>query len=158
MSQTPDVQPIIEDVSYLVDELEALKSVIQVAPYQERPPGAVSILDMLARIREQQEQYYKPLIEAALTGESTENIQPVSENYTEDNQDINEVLNSVIEKRKTYAGMLDKLTEQQWQKPADTFDTVASVVQNQIEFDRSILKEIAESVLTLDKSRSTPQQ
>ncbi len=157
MSQSAEVQSLIEDIAYLAHELEALKGVIEAVPYQERPPGTVSILDMIARLREQQEAYYQPLIERTLTGASTADLKPVDESYTEENQDAEQVLNSVIEKRNSYTAYLKSISSEQWNNSTDSTGSVIDIVKDHILFDRSLMKEIAEIVLTLDKSRSTPQ-
>lgn len=163
MSLSSEIRALFDDVSYLQDELEALKTVITAVPYAERPPGSVSILDVLAQLREQQERYYRPLIEAVKhnRGDSSE-AQTVDENFQiQDSEvDVNSILNEVIKKRVDYCNLLCDLPEEKWSQSIVTPDgekKVTELVREHVEYDRSQLKSIAERVMALDQTRSAPQ-
>jgi hypothetical protein len=56
-------QQIIEDLHYLIDELDALKYVVNSVPVYERPGQSLSICEIIRLIDFAQESYYKPIME-----------------------------------------------------------------------------------------------
>lgn len=163
MGLSSEIRTLLDDVSYLQDELEALKTVITAVPYAERPPGSVSILDVIAQLQEQQERYYRPLIEAIKTGrDSSAKVQTVDDDFRiqDSDADVNSILNEAIKKRADYSNLLRDLPEEDWSQSIETPDGVKKVtelVREHIEYDRSQLKSIAERVMALDQTRSAPQ-
>lgn len=160
-----DVDSLIEDLTFLQDELEALKYVISAVPYTERPPGGNSIMDMIALIKEQQEQYYRPLVENTLNNKADKNRQlsPVDDEYQldEDQNDIDSLLNKTIKKRASFINLLGKISTEDWNrdtKAADKQTGIATLIRQQIEFDRKQLKKVAEHVMALEKTRMPKQQ
>ncbi len=159
-----DLRILINDLAYIQDELEALKYVISSVPYDERPPGSVSIKDMIGLLKEQQERYYRPLIESAtgkLKAADPETITPVNEDFQiDDHVDIQELLNKTIKKRASYVNLLNNLPQEKWStefKAGDQIFTVAELIEEHISFDRKQLKRVAEYIMALEKTRASAQ-
>lgn len=155
-----NVSEMIEDLGYLQEELEALKYVIPAVPYSERPPGAVSILDMIGRLKEQQERYYRPLIQNMVRSDSDQEVSWVDDKFqVADDTDMEELLNKTIKKRSSYVHFLRQVPERKWEVTADPDGQgkrrVAELLREHIEFERRQLKEVADIVMTLDPSRKT---
>lgn len=158
-----DLCLLIEDLAYIQDELEALKYVITSVPYDERPPGSVSIMDMIGLLKEQQEKYYRTLIEHASGKKNinVEEIKPVSDDFQiPEDISIEDLLNKTIKKRASYVNLLQNLPEDIWNERIGLEGdkvTIAELIENHISFDRNQLKKVAEHILALDKTRTSPQ-
>src|SRR6056297_2607228 len=57
------IDNLVDDAEYLLDEAEALKYVIDSVPFDETPTDGMSIVNMLRLINHAQTDYYRPIIE-----------------------------------------------------------------------------------------------
>ncbi|MDG5766496.1 hypothetical protein QA596_03375 [Balneolales bacterium ANBcel1] len=62
MKPSADREIILSDLAYLIDELEALKSVIDAIPYRDRPMEQESVLDIVSHIDSVQSVFLEKIV------------------------------------------------------------------------------------------------
>lgn len=149
---------LIDDVSYLQDEAEALKYLIDNVPYDENPPEGYSILNMLRLIDHAQHHYFRPIIEKVLSENRIQKLNDF-EHYrdtftteeTEEPYDIQRVLNKIVKHRAALLNILTKIALIDWEKllrdrsgkEISLFDFTNMMIKE----ERAMLKKIADLVL-----------
>src|SRR5680860_990677 len=99
------VDRLIEDATYLQDEAEALKYVIDEVPYTVNPPEGRSIAAMLLFIDFSQMNYYRPILEKAIEDtrpthiENFKDFEASFEPDEEKMQDIQKILSKLSKHR-----------------------------------------------------------
>lgn len=151
------IDHLIDDVSYLEAESEALKYLIDSMPYDEKPPGRRSIKEMLRYIDFLQHQYYRPIIERVTSEKRVVdlfNFSDVKEEFSEtegEEIDIQKVLNKIIKHRVALQTILEKFRQIDWEKTLKTESgddiTLYQFIETMVKNERSILKEIADLIL-----------
>lgn len=163
-----NVKELCEDVSYLQDEAEALKYLIDRVPYDEQPPEGYSIINMLRFIDFSQHHYYRPAIEKAITENRLINLKQFegveaefdslleseSENET---TDIQTVLNKLIKHRAALGNVIDNISLFEWEKNLfyknDREITLFDLISDMIRKERGLLKKVADLVLIYQKEK-----
>lgn len=151
------VDKLTEDAEYLVDEAEALKYVIDSVPFEEKPPGGFSILNMLKLIDHAQLQYYRPVIEKVLT---ENRIQKLSQyEHYDDTFDevpkgegnVQKTLSKIIKHRAALLNLLKRITLIDWERELKDEQgkeiLLIEFVEEMIMKEREKLKNIAELVM-----------
>lgn len=154
---------LIDDISYLEAEAEALKYLIDTIPYDEKPPQGQSIKDKLRLIDFAQHYYYRPIIERVLIENRPIKLADISHfnsSFSEhDNEetDIHKVLNKLIKHRVALQTILEKIHPIDWEKSLkdDNGDDISlfRFVENMVKDERSTLKEIADLILIYQNER-----
>lgn len=167
-----DIERLLDDAGYLVDELESLKHVIFDVEYQAAPPGSeqLSILDMLQFIQFAQENYYSPLVKQLIDEEksSTEiswaTIQRdfKGDSNTTDEMEVETVLNGIIDGRKTLLDRIQSVPGSYWFKKIERPDfgklSLHELLNEMVRFEREQLKDIAERVQVMSFDREQQRQ
>ena len=150
---------LIGDAAWLVDELTLLKSMVREVPFDERPMGQDSVLDLLARIGEAANVFFLPLIQKMTKG----NDQPLEWSFRDfdsrmeksrtqlDDPDV--LLDSLISSRREVIGLLEELDSQEFQKTFVFLDgdyDLTALVESMVRYDRKQLKSVAERMLLMD--------
>ncbi|HKJ47128.1 MAG TPA: hypothetical protein VJ991_14945 [Balneolales bacterium] len=157
-----NLEYLIEDATYLQDEIEALKYVIHDIPFDEKPGDEDSIIEMIALIDHAQLTYYRPILETFRSAKNPNfsNIKPdfrrsfqfgLSEELT-----VDKVLNKIIKHRAALLNIAHDIPVIAWQKKGilngeeiSLFD----IFQEMIVFERNQLKKVADRVMALGSER-----
>jgi hypothetical protein len=159
MKTTPEkIAIILDDASYLIDEMEALSFVIKVIPVTERPAGTYSVLEFIASIDYAQIAFYRKAAQLFLS-ETTFFIPHHKSSFKPDtiSNDVSIVLSELKKNRIEFVDFLKSVPEKQWEvlftlnnQEYSLFELLTEMIQN----ERSILREIAERVLAIDQSKA----
>jgi hypothetical protein len=162
-----EINNLIEDASYLQDEAEALRYVIDSVPYDESPPGSKSIAEILLLIDHAQLSYYRPILE-----EAVDSRRPVHlENFThfdksfeldeEKKNDIQKVLSKIAKHRAGVVNVIKNTTLIDWEKEVYLDGEkmfLFHFMQEMIRFERGMLKEIADRVMVYNQDKKTQRE
>lgn len=158
---------LVEDASYLQDEAEALKYVIDEVPYTETPPEGESIAEMLLLIDHAQLSYYRPVIESAY-----ENTRPThlkdfdhfSNTFELDKdkaKNIQKVLSKIVKHRAGVVNLFKKIPLIDWEtivydgnREVYLFDFAREMIR----FERGKLKDIADLVMVFNQEKQTQRE
>lgn len=148
---------LIDDVSYLQDEAEALKYVIDQVPYSENPPDGYSIYLMLKLLDHAQVNYFRPIVEKVFSDNRLINtsvyktIEDSFEYSEEDEIDVDKVLNKIIKHRAALLNVLLRIPLIDWERELKDQDenivTLFEFANNMVKWERGTLKKIADLVL-----------
>lgn len=151
------IRGLIDDVSYLEAEAEALKYLIDTIPYDEKPPQGQSIKEMLRLIDFAQHYYFRPIIEKVLFENRMIRLGDFDHysksflDHENDESDIHKILNKLIKHRVALQTIIEKIHPIDWEKPLKDDDGVElslfTFVRYMVKTERSILKEIADLIL-----------
>lgn len=155
---------LISDAEYLVDEAEALKYVIDQVPYKEVPPGKMSIYQMLRFIDHAQKNYYRPIIEKVFSENRIlrlsefEHYQETFEVSPEDEPDIQKVLSRIVKHRAALLNLMQKISLIDWERQLKGEKGNEMYLLNfarmMVKDERKKLKEIADLVLIYQNERA----
>ena len=155
---------LISDAEYLLDEAEALKYVIDSVPYTETPPDGMSIYNMLKLIDYAQKNYYRPIIERVFSENRIiklseyEHFKDTFEEVTdEDEINIQKTLSKIIKHRAGIINVLQRISLIDWERELRgengesllLFDLANKMIRD----ERRTLKEIADLVLIYQNER-----
>ncbi len=153
-----DLQALFDDAEYLLDEAEALKYVIDSVPYDETPPGDLSIYDKLRLIDHAQHNYYRPVAERVFSENRRLSLSEfnhyndtfeASENNDETN--VQKVLSKIIKHRAALLTIFKKFARIDWERvlrnERNRDINLYQFANTMIENERKILKDIADLVL-----------
>lgn len=151
------IDHLIDDISYLEAESEALKYLIDTIPYDEKPPDKRSIKDMLRLIDFAQHHYYRPIIERVIADKRIVNLKDFRDyseafsDIAEEEVEIQKVLNKIIKHRAALLMIMDKFHHLDWEKSLKNDEGIEislyHFVRNMVKNERSLLKEIADLIL-----------
>lgn len=162
-----DLDQLVDDASYLQDEAEALKYVIEDVPYNESPPDKQSIAEMLLLIDHAQLSYYRPILEDAFKNPRPthlENYDDFRETFEVDEDKLKDIQKLLSKLAKHRAGLVNVIKN----IPLIDWETVIykdnrelflyDFVRQMIRFDRAMLKEIADQVMVFNQDRQTQRE
>ncbi|MDZ7714948.1 MAG: hypothetical protein U5J95_01925 [Balneolaceae bacterium] len=158
---------LIEDASYLQDEAEALKYVIEEVPYTESPPDDRSIAEKLLIIDHAQLSYYRPILEKGFKNprptrlEDFEHFSDTFEVDEEKLEDIQKLLSKIAKHRAGLVNVIKNIPLIDWDKVIykDNREiTLFDFMQQMVRFDRSMLKEIADQVMVYSQDREAQRE
>lgn len=162
-----DLDQLVDDASYLQDEAEALKYVIEDVPYDESPPEKRSIAEMLLLIDHAQLSYYRPILEDAFKNPRPthlENYKDFRETFEVDEDklsDIQKLLTKLAKHRAGVVNVIKNIPLIDWDTSIYKNDQefiLFDFVQQMVRFDRSMLKEIADQVMVYNQDRQTQRE
>lgn len=155
---------LIEDASYLQDEAEALKYVIDEVPYTEAPPDGKSIAEMLLLVDHAQLSYYRPVIEETVNNPRPTHLKDFEhfrESFVLDEEkarDIQKVLSKIAKHRAGLVNLFKNIPLIDWEtriKSNGHEFTLYDFALEMIRFERSLLKDIADLVMVFNQERET---
>ncbi|KPQ00376.1 MAG: hypothetical protein HLUCCA01_00510 [Bacteroidetes bacterium HLUCCA01] len=129
-----DWNQLIDDAAYLLDEITSLKPLIRVIPFEERPGDEFSALEILLCADYAQEQLLKSS-ELNLT-HAQQRVNMLR--HQDSKLDIDSVLNSLMSNRNALLAQLQDSPENR------------RSLQTLITFERSLFRQIAERILTIN--------
>lgn len=161
-------EEVLEDATYLQDEAEALRYVIDTVPYSEAPPEDVSILDKLLLLDHVQVNYYRPVFEQAQknTGRNVKarNFRQFCDEFIpEDDKagDIQKVLSKLAKHRAALINIFSQIPLIDWDQiifKDNNKITLYDFALDMIRKDRTFLKEIADMVMVFQKDRQNMRE
>ncbi len=157
------LKELIEDAEYLLDEAEALGYVINSVPVYDKPPGSESVFEMLAIIDHAQKKFYRQAIEQIYKRPgSTIRLEDFRKTFTvdEDEKNASKLLIHIGKNRSAIITFLKKmpLKDMLIQGTLNGKDrSIASLVEEMVEFERVQLKRVAERILSIDTGRSSKE-
>lgn len=149
---------LLDDASYLSDELEALKFVIEAIPYREKPVGKSSILEMIALIDHTQENIYRPLFEQAAQHKKIQRTAEPEFTFQQDKvTSVNKFLDSIIAHRISLMKTANTIYLGTWFDPVkDNGITLLDLLSEMIDNERRQLRKIAERVMAMNNNEHGP--
>lgn len=154
------VDSLIDDISYLEHEADALKYVIDSVPYDEAPENGRSISEILMYLDHAQQNYYRKVIEDAY-----KNIRPINlnayskpeETFEVDKElakNVQKLLYKISKHRVALLKLVEDIALIDWEreisKGKETI-TLFDFVYHMVRVERSTLKDIADFIMTYQK-------
>ena len=143
---------VIGDLQYLVDELEALKYLIDVVPVYERPGDELSVCEHIRLIHYVQDHITDNLSKQSIEDKFSSNLEYFVKEYKNRRSDIQ------IEQKKGVQHYIDKLIHARvgllgsYNERIDEIDaSELNALNHLIKLERTIFKEMAEKVLAINK-------
>lgn len=158
---------LVDDASYLQDEAEALKYVIENVPYKEQPPEGQSIAEILLLLDHAQISYYRPILEEAFKNPrptKLSHFEHYSDTFEADQEkmdDIQKVLSKISKHRAGLVNAMKKIPLIDWEIVVYRDDKkllLFDFMREMIRLDRTKLKEIAERVLVYTQDAGTRRE
>lgn len=158
---------LVEDATYLQDEAEALKYVIDDVPYQETPPEGRSIAEMLLLIDHAQLSYYRPILEKAVKNprpthlENFDHFEETFEPEEEKLANIQKLLSKLAKHRAGVINSMNNISLFDWETLIYRNEKellLFEFIQEMIHFDRHQLKKIAELVMVYKDREQTRRE
>lgn len=157
-----NLEYVLEDASYLQDEIEALKYVIHDVPFDEKPGGEESIIEMIAMIDHAQLQFYRPILEE-IRSSSRPNFSKINPDFRKtfkfeikEDESVEKTLDRIIKHRAALINIANSIPVITWQKKVTVKgqeNSLFQVMQDMIKFERSQLKKVADRVMALSKEK-----
>ena len=158
---------LIEDATYLQDEAEALKYVIDEVPYDEDPPDGRSISEMLLLIDHAQLSYFRPILENAVNDkrpthiDQYEHFEETFEPDEEKKKNIQKLLSKLAKHRAGVINSISNTSLLDWETVV--YDNNQQIllfdfIQRMIRFDRRQLKDIADLVMLYNNQKQNKRQ
>lgn len=153
---------LVEDATYLQDEAEALKYVIDEVPYNESPPNGRSIAEMLLLIDHAQLSYYRPILKSAVKDSRPthiENFTHFTDSFEPDIKKMADIQKLLSKLAKHRAGVVNTITEIsliEWETVIYNDNQqllLFDFIQQMIQFDRAQLKKIADLVMLYNNEK-----
>ncbi|NCP84413.1 MAG: hypothetical protein GW823_05860 [Bacteroidetes bacterium] len=155
------IDQLTEDVSYLQDEVEALKYVIHSVPFEEKPAGRESILELVAMIDHAQKVFYRPFVESVAGFAKPEDF--IDDEFRKSFslemdkiETVDNLLDKIIKHRAALLSVLQKMNIIDWNRKGmvkGRSKTIYIVITEMVEFERNQLKMVAERVISLERDR-----
>lgn len=162
-----DLEQLVDDASYLEDEAEALKYVIEDVPYDESPPGKRSIAEMLLLLDHAQLSYYRPILEESANSKrpiSLYNFDHFEDTFEVDEskiKDIQKLLSKLAKHRAGVVNVINNISLIDWESVVYKNDReiiLFDLAQQMIRYDHKILKEIADQVMVFNQDKQARRE
>lgn len=161
-------EQLIDDASYLQDEAEALKYIIDEVPYSENPPEGMSVYEMLKLIDHAQTDYYRPIIEKVFSENRIVDLsdyisfEETFETPEKEQIDIQKALSKIIKHRAGLISIFRKIPLIDWEREVKDENgrriTLFSFANKMIRTERKILKDIADLVLIYQNEKQAQRE
>jgi len=157
-----ELNRLIDDATYLQDEAEALKYVIDEVPYTESPPDGRSIAEMLLLLDHAQLAYYRPILESAVKDSRhthIDNFEHFEDSFDPDEEkleNIQKLLSKLAKHRAGVVNTIKNISLIDWEKFIYNDDQqllLFNFAQQMIHFDRAQLKKIADLVMLYNNEK-----
>lgn len=163
-NKSNDWNQVLDDADYLCDELNALKKVIVVVPYRERPFEEASVLDMITKIDYLQTRFYIPFFEYLASEKNKSlslSLRDFDNDFTPghwDHRSFNDIIDQIIANRKRLIDLIGNIEPISgactWIIDGE-LKNVLDVVTGLVDMDRRQLKLVSERVLSIDLERNS---
>lgn len=162
-----ELDKLIDDVSYLQDEAEAMQYVIDNVPFTKSPPEGKSIAEMLLLIDHAQLSYYRPILEEAVNNPRPthlENFTHFRDSFEADEEkmkDIQKTLSKIAKHRAGLVNAIKNISLIDWETVIYKNDQqllLFDFMQEMIRFERGILKDIADQVKVYKQEEETRRE
>jgi hypothetical protein len=158
---------LIEDATYLQDEAEALKYVIDEVPYDESPPGGHSIAEMLLLVDHAQLSYYRPILKQAVNNPRPTHVDDFThfeESFEPDEEkmaDIQKLLSKLSKHRAGVVNTIKNISLIEWE--TEIYDNnqvylLYDFAKRMIRFDHDQLKKIADLVMIYNNEKQNKRK
>jgi hypothetical protein len=156
------LQQLIEDATYLQDEAEALKYVIDEVPHNENPPEGRSIAEMLLLIDHAQLSYFRPILKEAVKNPRPthiDNFEHFEETFDPDEEklkDIQKLLSKLAKHRAGVLNTMKNISLINWETIVYKNDQqllLFDFIREMIHFDRQQLNKIADLVMVFNDQK-----
>lgn len=160
------IDSLIEDVSYLEHEAEALKYVIESVPYTEKTASGMSIIETLAFVDHQQQRYYRAVIEEVINSVRPINLNMFAdpeESFEMDSEladDIQKVLYKISKHRVALLTLIKNIKLIDWEREINSGKTTLTLyefVRQMVQKERATFKNIANMVLAYQNGDAAGQ-
>lgn len=157
------ISNLIDDLTYLEHEAEALKYVIDSVPYSEAPANSRSIIHTLALIDFAQHHYYRVITEDVFIGKRPVNLnshilpEEAFSKLEEKPTDIQKVLNKISKHRAAFLNLVNRMSIRDWEKEVSKGKeeiVLFNLINQMVKKERAMLKEIAELVLAYQTDKN----
>lgn len=162
-----EIEKLVEDAAYLQDEADALQYVIETIPYSESPPGGRSVAEMLLLIDHAQLSYYRPILEKANEDPRPTHLKHFThfrESFEIDEdklKDVHKILSKISKHRAGLVNFIDKIPLIDWETVIYKDNKqilLVDFLKEMINFERSILKNIADQVKAYKDDRQNQRE
>lgn len=156
------IDSLIDDVAYLEHEADALKYVIDSVPYDQTPPGGRSIFEILMYLDHAQQNYYRRVIEDSYKSSRPINLNsydtPKDTFEVDDDvaKDIQKLLYKISKHRVALLKLIEEISLIDWEREISKGResiTLYDFVHHMVRKERSILKDVADLVMTYQKDK-----
>lgn len=156
------IDALLDDVSYLEHEAEALKYVIDSVPYNEAPPEGRSIAEILMYLDHSQQNYYRKVIEDVVNSVRPINLNAYinpDETFEFDEElgeNIQKLLYKISKHRVALYNQVKNIQLIDWEREITKGKQsiiLYEFVKQMVKKERSTLKEIAELVMTYQNDK-----
>lgn len=156
------ISELFDDAAYLLEEMDALEEMIEIIPYDEKPFGQESVMEMLAEISYADRHYFAPLIKDIVNGSYSIHDKPLQEvdkldcSLAIDNTIPKEVFSRIRMSRKETMDLLSSAFRVLHSGNADSEPeksgrvALGCLMRKMVDFDRLQLKKIAEKILSIN--------
>jgi len=162
-----ELDNLVEDVSYLQDEAEAMQYVIESVPYTKSPPEGRSIAEMLLIIDHAQLSYYRPILEEAVESSRPthlDNFTHFRESFEIDEDKMKDIQKMLRKISKHRAGLVNAIKN----TPLIDWETTVyrdgqqillfDFMKEMIRFERGMLKDIADQVRVYNQEKQQKRE
>jgi len=163
-----DLNNLIDDATYLQDEAEALKYVIDSVPVTQSPPDDDSIIEKLLLLDHLQVNYYRPVFESVDGSHhrhfKAKNYNQFCNEFSPENiEEINvqKTLNSVAKHRAALVNIISQIPLIDWEQTVYKDNQQISLHyfgRDMVQKDRKLLKEIADQVMAFQQDRNARRE
>lgn len=160
-------QDLVDDAAWLQDELERIKGMIPVIPYLDRPLEQESALEMLSKIGNACDSFYKPILKEVVNCNDnihlslTVDYDSLYSSEYQKGKDASDVLNHIIQSRGEFLELLKMLKSSDLDRVIcmkGEKKTLRKIISGMLLFERGQLKKIAERVRAIDTERAANQK
>jgi hypothetical protein len=160
-------EQLVDDVSYLADEAEALQYVIDRVPHSEDPPEGMSIYSTLKLIDHAQTNYFRPIVEQIFSENRLLDLSEFKEyketfEVEEDEKDIQKVLRKISKHRAALLNVIKNIPLIDWERGVKSRSgriiTLYDFVQSMVREERKHLKEITDLILIYQNERMAQKE
>lgn len=159
-----EIERTVERASYLASETNMLKRVIEYIPYDEKPPQKPSVQEILNQIKKLQRDYVMPLIQKVMKNSIYIRHQNINNWYSqmeeeseEPEEDVQQILQDITRYRNQLLDQLGEWDTEYWEKSINQGERerrLIDVIEEIIEFERSLLSNISDQVRVFSQQRS----
>lgn len=160
------VEELIQFASWLKEEAQALKRVIEEVPYQDQMPDRKSIEEELIQILQLQESYYRPIFDSIRSPDTSNRIpvrslEKVLKDSEEASKPIEVILDQLAEQRTHILDTIDGLSADDWDKSVDTgsFEcSLLEIAEEMVERDLDAYKRLADLAKTFQQESEAKRE
>lgn len=161
------VGELIQFASWLKEEAQALKGVIETVPYQVQMPERKSIEEELTLLLQLQKSYYRPIFDEFRSSDSSKKIKVrsakrvIEAKEVEASQPIKQILDQLTDQRTYILDIIHELPVDFWENTVDTGSVERSlleVAEEMVERDLETYKRLADLIKTFQQENEAKRE